>query len=225
MNKLTPYLALMIGIPVILGVIAIALYTVLPLSKTKPLESEQLVAKIKNETGSWEKTKDTPYFLNQTVQVPKKTDIAFEQKPVLGASTGEKWIEIDLAKQTLYAREGDKIAYQFLISSGKWAPTPTGEFRIWTKLRYTRMTGGDKADNTFYDLPNVPYVMYFYKGFGLHGTYWHNNFGQRMSHGCVNLSIPDAETLYYWTGPQPQSGQNVAYPTASNPGTRIVIHE
>ena len=47
-----------------------------------------------------------------------------------------------------------------------------------------------------YFLPGVPFTMYFYKGYGLHGTYWHNNFGTPMSHGCVNLTIPDSEWLY-----------------------------
>lgn len=49
-----------------------------------------------------------------------------------------------------------------------------------------------------YRLPHVPYVMYFYKGYALHGTYWHNNFGRPMSHGCVNLPTPIAEQLYHW---------------------------
>jgi lipoprotein-anchoring transpeptidase ErfK/SrfK len=49
-----------------------------------------------------------------------------------------------------------------------------------------------------YDLPNVPYVMYFYQGYGLHGTYWHHNFGHPMSHGCVNFKTEDAGWLYNW---------------------------
>jgi lipoprotein-anchoring transpeptidase ErfK/SrfK len=49
-----------------------------------------------------------------------------------------------------------------------------------------------------YDLHNVPYTMYFYKGYGLHGTYWHNNFGTPMSHGCVNMPTEEAKWAYYW---------------------------
>ncbi len=225
MNKFAPFLALIFGIPLVLVVIFLAARPFLPAKNINPLESDEIVNQIKNSTGRWEDTKDEiGYFQNQPVAVPKKTEVAFERRPVLGVTTAEKWIEIDLGKQRLYAREGDKIAYEFLVSSGKWAPTPTGDFRIWIKLRYTRMAGGDKADNTFYDLPNVPYVMYFYKGFGLHGTYWHNNFGQPMSHGCVNLATPDAEKLYYWTNPVVSDNQTVTYPTTSDPGTRVVIH-
>jgi lipoprotein-anchoring transpeptidase ErfK/SrfK len=47
-----------------------------------------------------------------------------------------------------------------------------------------------------YYLEDVPYVMYFYQGYGLHGTFWHNNFWQRMSHGCVNLPTPEAEWMF-----------------------------
>jgi lipoprotein-anchoring transpeptidase ErfK/SrfK len=90
-----------------------------------------------------------------------------------------------------YAYAGDTVVNSFLVSTGTWlTPTVTGKFRIWIKLRYSDMSGPD------YYLPNVPYVMYFYKDYGLHGTYWHNNFGTPMSHGCVNFSIPDAAWVY-----------------------------
>lgn len=143
---------------------------------------------------------------------------------VLGETSGEKWIDIDLSTQTLRAMEGDKPVYEFLISSGKWAPTPTGEFAIWSKFRYTKMSGGSKELNTYYYLPNVPYVMYFHDGFGIHGAYWHNNFGHPMSHGCVNMSIADAEKIFYWSTPNIPEGQSMARSSSSNPGTKVVVH-
>jgi hypothetical protein len=85
------------------------------------------------------------------------------------------------------------------------------------------MSGGDKAKNTYYYLPNVPFVMYFYQGFGLHGAYWHNNFGHPMSHGCVNMAIPDAEKIFYWVGPVLPEGASVVNSTKDNPGTRVVV--
>jgi lipoprotein-anchoring transpeptidase ErfK/SrfK len=107
------------------------------------------------------------------------------------AGVGEHWIDVDLSQQRVYAYEGDTIVNSFLVSTGTWqTPTVTGSYKVWIKLRSTSMTGPG------YYLPNVPYVMYFYKGYGLHGTYWHNNFGTPMSHGCVNLTIPDAAWLY-----------------------------
>jgi len=91
------------------------------------------------------------------------------------------------------AYEGNTPVRTFIVSTGVAAhPTVIGRFHIYIKLRYDRMVGPG------YDLPNVPYVMYFYEGYSLHGTYWHHNFGTPMSHGCVNMYTPDAEWLYYW---------------------------
>lgn len=101
------------------------------------------------------------------------------------------WIDVNLTQQTLYAYDGNNLMNSFLVSTGTWQyPTVTGKYHIYVKLRYTDMSGPD------YFLPNVPYTMYFYQSYGLHGTYWHHNFGTPMSHGCVNLSIPDSEWLY-----------------------------
>jgi len=86
------------------------------------------------------------------------------------------------------------VINSFLVSTGTWQhPTVTGDYRIYVKYRYTDMAGPG------YYLPNVPYTMYFYKGYALHGTYWHNNFGTPMSHGCINLTITDAAWLYEWS--------------------------
>ena len=124
---------------------------------------------------------------------------------VLGetSTSGEKRVYVDLTKQKVYAFQGDTLFMQAPISSGKWGRTPTGDFTVWTKIRATRMRGGSGAD--YYDLPNVPYVMFFSNnkvpaalGYSLHGTYWHNNFGYPMSHGCINMKITDAEKLYNW---------------------------
>lgn len=147
------------------------------------------------------------------------------QIKVLGATTGEKWIEIDLAKQKLVAHQGDQIFLESLISSGLWNSTPVGEYRIWYKIRSTKMEGGSRDNNTYYYLPNVPFDMFFYGDYGIHGTYWHSNFGTPMSHGCVNTPTPIAEKLYYWTDPQIPSGKLWVRSSPANPGTRIVIHK
>lgn len=125
--------------------------------------------------------------------------IIFLQSPHAISAAENKVIKVNLTNQTLTAYEQDKLIYQFPISSGKSAtPTPTGNYKPWTKLLSTRMTGGDKKLGTFYDLPNVPYVVYFYNGYGIHGTYWHNNFGYPMSHGCINVHTSNMKSLYYW---------------------------
>ncbi len=141
--------------------------------------------------------------------VPPKVDLdqALSQSSVLGvrvSNNGEKHIYIDLSTQTLYALEGSTQIIKTLISSGKWNRTPVGNFNIWQKLPVTRMAGGQGQDA--YDLPNVQWVMYFYRDFGTHTAYWHNNFGHPMSHGCVNMRLIDAKQLYDWAD-GPSSGQ------------------
>ncbi len=132
--------------------------------------------------------------------IPPRMSILAKAKSqtVLGTETptGEKHIYVDLSTQTLYAYQGDNLVMKTLISSGKWNPTPVGNFHIWEKLVSTRMKGGEGDDA--YDLPNVPYVMYFYQDYGLHGAYWHDNFGHEMSHGCVNMRQVDAKALFEW---------------------------
>ena len=86
-----------------------------------------------------------------------------------------------------------------LVSTGiPRYPTVVGRFRVWGRFRYDDMRGPDPEAEDYYELQDVPHVMYFYRSYGLHGTYWHENFGQPMSHGCVNLSLGDAEWLYGW---------------------------
>ncbi len=110
-----------------------------------------------------------------------------------GVAPGERWILVDLSEQRLYAIDGDRLERTFVVSTGlPQTPTVVGTFRIWVKLRSTDMAGPG------YYLPNVPYTMYFYQGYGIHGTYWHNNFGRPMSHGCVNMRTEDARWLFHW---------------------------
>jgi lipoprotein-anchoring transpeptidase ErfK/SrfK len=148
---------------------------------------------------------DTPGVFNGQAVMPPAIDLAAKEPDtqVLGEASGDKRIDVDLATQTLTAYQGDQVFLKTLVSTGKWGRTPTGEFSIWTKFRATKMSGG--SGNDYYYLPNVPFVMYFSnnqvakgRGYSLHGTYWHNNFGHPMSHGCVNMRTVDAEKIYYW---------------------------
>lgn len=121
----------------------------------------------------------------------QRIDQALVVNPNYSPSANERWIDVDLATQTAHAYEGETLVRSFIVSTGlPRTPTVTGQFKIWTKLRFDDMRGPG------YDLKAVPYVMYFYKGYGLHGTYWHNNFGTPMSHGCVNFSTEDAAWLF-----------------------------
>lgn len=102
-----------------------------------------------------------------------------------------RWIDVDLSEQQVTAYDGEEPVRTFVVSTGTAAhPTVTGQFRIYIKLTATDMSGPG------YYLPDVPYTMYFYQGYSLHGTYWHNNFGTPMSHGCVNMRTEDAKWMF-----------------------------
>jgi lipoprotein-anchoring transpeptidase ErfK/SrfK len=105
----------------------------------------------------------------------------------------ERWIDVNLTRQLVTAYQGATPVRTVTVSTGlPNTPTPVGQFRVWVKFRYDDMEGPG------YYLRDVPYTMYFHGGYGLHGTYWHNNFGHPMSHGCVNLPTPEAEWLFQW---------------------------
>ena len=186
-------------------------------------------------TGEFDEEAITAIFNGEIVNYPK-TSLAYsysqsitqqDDQKVLGttnASGEEKWIEISLDEQKVRAWEGNRIAMEFPISSGKWAPTPKGTFNIWYKTRSQKMSGGSKELGTYYYLPNVPHNMFFYQGYALHGAYWHNNFGSPMSHGCVNAPLNHAAQIFDWAGPVVPEGQNVVRATAENPGSRVYVH-
>lgn len=108
------------------------------------------------------------------------------------------WVSIDLYEQVLIAYEGVTPVFATLISSGlpRW-PTYEGLFHIYFRRTRDNMSGGQPGDD-FYFLEEVPWTMFFDEGRALHGAYWHDGFGYRRSHGCVNMSITDAHWLYLW---------------------------
>lgn len=188
---------------------------------------------VTRSTGNFDENASVAIFNNETINYPK-TSLAYnfsesdnKDRAVLGTKNDageEKWIEVSLSDQKLRAWEGQKIVMEYPISSGKWAPTPKGTFYIWYKTRSQKMEGGSKALGTYYYLPNVPNNMFFYKGYAIHGAYWHNNFGNPMSHGCVNEPLPNAAQIFDWAGPIVPEGQNVVRATAENPGTKVFVH-
>ena len=119
-----------------------------------------------------------------------------------GAASG-RWIDVDLSAQRVRVYQGNTAVRSMIVSTGiARYPTPTGRFRIYAKYPSVTMSGPG------YYLPGVPHTMFFYGGYALHGTYWHNNFGTPMSHGCINLTKADAAWLYSW----------------ASVGTEVVIH-
>lgn len=190
------------------------------------------VSDVLSQSGKFDYTANSAIFDNQVIDYPQ-TSLAqaiqnglTRDSQVLGTtnvSGEEKWIEINLSEQRLKAYEGSRIVMEFPISSGKWAPTPTGTFYIWYKTRSQKMEGGNPSLGTYYNLPNVPHNMFFYQGYAIHGAYWHNNFGHPMSHGCVNSPLDQVAQLFEWTGPVVPEGAWVARASTDNPGTKVVV--
>ncbi len=133
----------------------------------------------------------SPTYTATETLIPSPTP--WPDEYIMSGASGERWIDVDISAQQVTAYQGNTPIRTFIVSTGVAAhPTVIGRFHIYVKLRYDHMVGPG------YDLPNVPFVMYFYQGYSFHGTYWHHNFGTPMSHGCVNMYTPDAEWLYYW---------------------------
>jgi lipoprotein-anchoring transpeptidase ErfK/SrfK len=150
---------------------------------------------------------------------PSLTD-GYHQETAFPTTT-EKWIDVDLSEQRVVAYEGRDPVRAFIVSSGlPRTPTVTGEFRIRMKVRSQTMSGPG------YYLPNVEWVQYFYEDYAFHGTYWHNNFGQPMSRGCVNMTNEDAQWLFDWASPTfEDDGPTWQRPSEEHPGTLVVVHE
>ena len=142
---------------------------------------------------------------------PITPDVPYEQKK----------IEVNLSSQSLFAYEYGNLVFQTKISSGVpgdptggtgiKTTTPDGKFSILEKDPAKHMgysyfssetTGNFLADVDNYVLPGVPWTSFFTTlGHAFHGTYWHENFGTPMSHGCINMRSEDANWLFRWARP------------------------
>lgn len=146
-----------------------------------------------------------------------------------GENATERWIDVDLAQQTLVAYEGPKPLFATIVSTGKGPPktelaTPPGVHRIWVKIFTTKMDNLEKEDiEKHYALEDVPWVQFFDKAVALHGVFWHRDFGHVHSHGCVNLAPIDARWLYAFTSPHLPAGWTAVYPTSSELGTVVRV--
>ena len=141
-------------------------------------------------------------YTGQRLTIPGTNEVAAvtenTKQPEVNVASGTRWIDINLSTQRLAAYEGNTEVFSALVSTGiRVYPTVVGQFRIYQ--RYVSQTMDGRRLGFDYYLPNVPYVMYFYGNYAIHGTYWHTNYGTPMSHGCVNMSTPDAQWLFNWS--------------------------
>ena len=133
---------------------------------------------------------------DQWVEARILATVAPNTTPPEGVTTG-RWIDVDLAEQTLAVYDNYQFVFATIIASGLdpfW--TKPGLFQVYLKKETETMRNDDPTD--FYYLDNVPWTMYFDKARALHGAYWRTRFGYPQSHGCVNLSVGDAHWLFNW---------------------------
>ena len=172
------------------------LWIIVPSASAQTMEQSSLAFQSNPEGTSMPAGSDTA---SNTAPTPTQTPDDYYSDhfahswdiPEEEAASNTFWIEVDLSAQTLYAYRGDQIINAFLISSGvEAAPTVTGTYKIYAKYSKYHMVGPG------YDHPNVPYTMFFNKGYSIHGTYWHDFFGTPMSWGCVNMRTDEAAWIY-----------------------------
>ncbi len=148
----------------------------------------------------------------------------------VNVEANERWIDVDLASQTLVAYVGARPVFATIVSTGKGPPaselaTHPGTFRIWVKVFTTKMDNLDREDaERHYAIEDVPWVQFFDKAIALHGAFWHREFGHVHSHGCVNLAPLDARWLFAFTGPHLPQGWTAVLPAKIEPGTVVRVH-
>jgi lipoprotein-anchoring transpeptidase ErfK/SrfK len=135
----------------------------------------------------------------------------------------DRWIRVDLSEQMVIVYADGRAIRGFVISSGlPRTPTVLGEYRIRTKVRAQTMSGGSGA--SYYSLPNVQWVQYFYADYSFHSTYWHSDFGRPKSHGCINMTNADAKWLFDWAGPVWDGKTTWFRSSSDNLGTLVIVH-
>ncbi|HNX10791.1 MAG TPA: L,D-transpeptidase family protein [bacterium] len=137
---------------------------------------------------------------------------------------GDYWVDVSISKKVLTLYKYDQIVLATYISTGgRDTPTLPGTYNVWLKLKTTRMRGAPPIATHVYDLPNVPWVMYYRGSFAVHGTYWHDDFASQRSSGCTNVTQGDAKYIFDLTNPK-MGGLDSVRSTASNPGMVVNNH-
>lgn len=137
---------------------------------------------------------------------------------------GDYWIDVNISKKVLTLYKYDQVVMATYVSVGvKETPTIIGTYNAWFKAKKVRMRGSPPVATHVYDLPNVPWTIFYKGSYAIHGTYWHDDFGTQRSAGCTNLTQGDAKFIFDLTGPK-VGDMNSARSTTDNPGVIINNH-
>jgi lipoprotein-anchoring transpeptidase ErfK/SrfK len=186
--------------------------------KVRVLEEKKDMLRISESPAAWMRARDVA----RARQAPPPAELDAEHAK-------ERWIDVDLAQQTLVAYEGTTPVFATIVSTGRGPrgsefETRTGVHRIWVKIFTTKMDNlNDEDAEHHYAIEDVPWVQFFDKAIALHGAFWHRDFGHIHSHGCVNLAPLDARWLFAFTGPHLPQGWVAAYPTKHALGTVVRV--
>jgi hypothetical protein len=187
------------------------------------LERVPVLERVEKGRETWLRVGDERFVRERDTVSPRVAPPPAEARP------DERWIDVDLERQVVTAYRGEKPLFATLASTGRGAvgseqATPPGSYRIWVKLRSSDMDNLENLEaQTNYVIQAVPWVLYFHKGYGLHGAFWHRAFGRVQSHGCVNLTPLDAERLFDFASPRLPEGWSAAFPTDYEPGTIVRV--
>ncbi|MFW6085682.1 MAG: L,D-transpeptidase [Myxococcota bacterium] len=179
------------------------------------------VVRVSDARGRWLRLRDGGWM--RARRVARATGA----EPPEQVENGDRWVDVDLGEQVMVAYEGRRPVYATLVSTGRRLRThrtPKGTFRTWVKLAYSDMDDLEREDvSRNYMIEQVPWVQYFEGAIGFHAAFWHDDFGRRRSHGCVNLAPRDARWLFDFTRPELPEGWQAILPTERNPGTVVRV--
>jgi lipoprotein-anchoring transpeptidase ErfK/SrfK len=166
--------------------------------------------------NAWVKLQDGAFVRDENIS---------RVRPVLvpeDITADEKWIAVDLKEQLLHAYEGEVLVRVIPCSTGMEGNTEPGNYRIQWKRRMQTLRPEKRLR-----VEDVQWVMYYYprKGIAIHGTYWHDDFGKPVSHGCVNVPVRDARWTFEWSAPQVLPEDSERFPLPRGSGTRVVVFD
>lgn len=171
--------------------------------------------------GSWAELRGGGWMRLSELARAQRTE------PPEGIGPTDRWIDVDIDRQVLVAYEGEAPVFATLVSTGrntKQSETPLGTFPIWVKLDYTDMDDIERTDvDKNYSIQDVPWVQFFKGSYGFHAAFWHDDFGRRRSHGCINLSPMDARYLFQFTQPVLPPGWNAILPIPEDHPTVVRV--
>ncbi|RZV55528.1 MAG: murein L,D-transpeptidase [Deltaproteobacteria bacterium] len=186
----------------------------------KRLDRHQAV-RIESSRGAWSQLAGGGWMRNADLARAGLVE------PPEGVGATDRWIDIDIDEQVLVAYEGRQPTFATLVSTGrnsKQSETPLGVFQIWAKLEYSDMDDIERTDvDKNYSIQDVPWVQFFKGSYGFHAAFWHNDFGRRRSHGCINLSPADARYLFQFSQPVLPPGWNAILPMPEDRPTTVQV--